>query len=151
MVIVFRILELLFYELFSRIVNRILGIISHWVRIFRIRTCTRNVLFFFCCFCFFFFLNVDFLIGFVSRIYVMRRWIYIFSTLIFAQYKLIDIIIILLLDLRRHRTLPCVQMWIRLWKGVFKVSPKRFYLSCSSQNLIREFAPKTATAAKTSL
>ena len=81
----------------------------------------------------------------------MRRWIYIFSTLIFAQYKLIDIIIILLLDLRRHRTLPCVQMWIRLWKGVFKVSPKRFYLSCSPQNLIRELAPKTATAAKTSL
>ena len=55
----FRILELLFYELFSRIVNRILGIISHWVRIFRIRTCTRNVLFFFV-FVFFFLLNVDF-------------------------------------------------------------------------------------------
>ena len=34
----------------------------------------------------------------------MRRWFF-FSTLIFAQYKLIDIIIILLLDLRRHRTL----------------------------------------------
>ena len=54
----FRILELLCYELFSRIVNRILGIISHWVRIFRIRTCTRNVLFFL--FLFLFFLNVDF-------------------------------------------------------------------------------------------
>ena len=54
----FRILELLFYELLSRIVNRILGIISHWVRIFRIRTCTRNVLFFL--FLFLFFLNVDF-------------------------------------------------------------------------------------------
>ena len=39
-------------------------------------------------------------------------------------------------------------MWIRLWKGVFKVSPKRFSLSCRTQNLIRELAPKTATATK---
>ena len=47
--------------------NRILGIIGHWFRNVRIRICNRNV------FCYYFFINVDFLIGFVSRIYVTRR------------------------------------------------------------------------------
>ena len=43
----------------------------------------------------FFLKNVDFLIGFASRIYVIHKQMKIFSRLTFEQYKLINIIIIL--------------------------------------------------------